>query len=262
MTLSPSNKTALDVRDLSVFYDRSDPALDHVSFQVSPGSITVVIGPNGSGKSTLIKAILGLIEYEGEVRLFEAAASQKQHEIGYVPQRYMFDVQFPITALEFVQLAQVHADKKEVTRVFSIVGAEKLITQQLRTLSGGELQRVLLARALVNKPKLLVLDEPEAGVDVGGEQTFYDLIETLAKQEQLSILLASHELDVVFAYADQVICLNKRMLCAGAPTKVLNQNTFAELYGKHVKFYDHGCASHDDQAKHHDHTQRRKQANV
>jgi zinc transport system ATP-binding protein len=119
------------------------------------------------------------------------------------------------------------------------IKAEHLYEKPLTALSGGELQRVLLARAFVHKPKLLILDEPEAGIDVGGEQTLYELLTDLVKKEGLTILTASHELDVVFEFTDQVVCLNRKLICKGKPKEVLNQSTFMKMYGKHISFYAH-----------------------
>lgn len=240
---------ALLVTNLTVMYPGyTHAAVEDVSFEVREHSITALIGPNGSGKTTVLKAVLGLLEFEGEIRVFGKPVSQMYQTIGYVPQRFSFDPTFPITVSEFVSLAHVRSagegSEAHVRHTLDSVNAESLEQRKLSTLSGGQLQRVLLARALVNDPTLLLLDEPEAGVDVGGEQTFYDLIEKLVERRQVTALIASHELDVVYAYAQQVICLNRRMLCSGKPRDVLNQETFEKLYGRGLKFYGHDHTVH------------------
>lgn len=256
-------KEALVVKNLTVKYPGyTHSAIDGVNFSVKENSIAALIGPNGSGKSTVIKSILGLIDYSGDIEVFGKPVQKMYTEIGFVPQRYSFDSTFPITVNEFISLAlesHMIASKKEkitnhhhsVKRVLNYVKAENLKTRKLSTLSGGQLQRVLLARALVHEPKLLLLDEPEAGVDVGGEQTFYELLEALVEEKKITALIASHELDVVYTYADHVVCLNKTVFCTGVPQKVLNQETFEKLYGRGLQFYGHH--EHKHLVEHSDH---------
>lgn len=237
---------AIEVKNLTVTYPhRTEPAVKDVSFDVPQDAITVLIGPNGSGKTTIIRSILGLIEYQGEVKIFGQSREKARHLIGFVPQRFNFDPRFPITVAEFIGLTLSSGASLKKVRSHYIdqglkrVGAYGLIQRRLNTLSGGQLQRVLLARALAFDPKLLILDEPESGVDVGGEQTFYDLLEELVDQKQLTALVASHELDVVYTYADRVVCVNQELLCTGKPHEVLDQETFVKLYGRGLKFYGH-----------------------
>lgn len=237
-------KPALEIDNLTVTYPGySHTAVDNVSFEIKKNSITALIGPNGSGKTTVIKAVLGLIDYQGEIQVFGRPIEVAYQQIGYVPQRFAFDPTFPLTVFEFVSLVLSSFSKKDVAakvrKTLDWVKASDLIERKLSSLSGGQLQRVLLARALVNNPKLLLLDEPEAGVDVGGEQTFYDLVEELVHKKEMTAIVASHELDVVYTYAQQVICLNRHLLCTGVPKEVLNQETFEKLYGRNLKFYGH-----------------------
>jgi ABC-type Mn2+/Zn2+ transport system ATPase subunit len=240
---------ALEVKNLTVKYSGdSQIAVEDVTFEVSPDTVAMLIGPNGCGKTTVIKAVLGLVGYDGEIKVFGEPVSKMYSKIGYVPQRFSFDRTFPITVFEFVSLVlATHSSKnlaRKVKQTLEYVGADTFAKKKMSTLSGGQLQRVLLARALVKDPKLLLLDEPEAGVDVGGEQTFYDLVERLVDQKNVTAIIASHELDIVYTYAQQVICLNRKMLCAGVPKKVLNQQTFEKLYGRGLKFYGHDHAHH------------------
>ncbi len=237
---------ALSISNLTVTYpSRRHPAIEDIFFTVAPGTITMLIGPNGSGKSTVMRAVLDLVAYEGEVRILGKPLHEVYREVGYVPQRFSFDEKFPITVDEFLNVSVSHyiPDRKQlresIHRALGEVGALGFRTQKLSALSGGQLQRVILARAIAHRPKLLLLDEPESGIDVGGEQTFYDLVQRLVKEEQMAVLVASHELDIVYTYANQVICINKRMFCSGVPREVLNQEMFMDLYGRHLRFYGH-----------------------
>jgi len=235
-------KSSLEINDLTIIYPGyAHAAIENVTFSVSEGTIAALIGPNGSGKTSIIRAILGLVDYKGEIKVFGKPIQKSRSLIGYVPQRFSFDPTFPITVFEFISMVLPTAKRSRqlVDEALQYVEGTDLIKRKLSDLSGGQLQRVLLARALVIKPSLLLLDEPEAGIDVGGEQTFYDLMEKLVKDENITALVASHELDIVYAYAQQVICVNRKMLCYGVPKDVLNQETFVELYGRGLKFYGH-----------------------
>lgn len=248
-TTSSKTPVPLTVQQVSVTYPGSaEPALSQVEFSIAPGTITVLIGPNGSGKSTLIKAILGLIPFQGQISIFGQSIHQPgASSIGYVPQRLELDLSFPVSVLEMLQFTQTTPDLARIKTVLNQVGAGELLSHPLAILSGGQLQRVLLARALINHPKLLVLDEPESGIDIGGEQTIYTLIQGLIKTQHISAIIASHELDIVYGYADQVVCLNQTMLCSGSPTESLTQATFEKLYGHSLKLYDHhqtNCPEH------------------
>jgi len=235
---------ALDVRDLTVRYPGvSRPAVEDVSFSVAPGEVVALIGPNGSGKSTLIKAVLDAVPHEGEVRIFGEPFARAWPLVGYVPQHFAFDRAWPITVLEVVRLPLAvrrrPAGRAVVLRALARVNAAELADRSLATLSGGERQRVLLARALVTDPRLLILDEPEAGIDVGGEQTLYELLADLAHRERLSVLVASHELDVVYQYTAKVVCINRRLICQGRPAEVLTAETLEAMYGRFITVYPH-----------------------
>jgi zinc/manganese transport system ATP-binding protein len=235
---------ALEIKNLSIKYPGySYLAVEDATFSIKKGQITALIGPNGSGKTTLLKEILGFVNYKGEIKVFDEPVKKMYGKIGYVPQRYSFDSTFPITVEEFLSLVLTKKTTKQarlqVSNVLELVEGKDLTKKRFSTLSGGQLQRVLLARALIKKPRLLLLDEPEAGVDVGGEQVFYDLLEKLVEKKKLTALVTSHELDVVYTYAEHVVCMNKKVFCTGAPKDVLDQNTFKELYGRDLRFYGH-----------------------
>lgn len=229
----------LSVKNLSVsFHGRA--VVDDISFELERGDILAVIGPNGSGKTTLLKAILGLVLYQGEVRW------ERRVRVGYVPQHFDFDRVFPITVHEAFLLRVAHgfwihsaAADEEIHTALRQVGADSLIDKRIGELSGGELQRVLIAYSLIGKPEILFFDEPATGIDIGGEETVYNLIHKLAHEAHLTVFLISHDLDVVYRHASAVLCLNRKMVCQGAPREVLTGDVLEKLYGKFAGAYEH-----------------------
>ncbi|MDE2183190.1 MAG: metal ABC transporter ATP-binding protein [Alphaproteobacteria bacterium] len=215
------NEPLIAATDLSV---RSGGTciLDHVSLAVSRREIVTLIGPNGSGKTTLLKAMLGLVGSEGRVTRREGL------RIGYVPQQFVRDASLPITVRRFLGLfAPQEAADAALARVAVTAAAER----QLTALSGGEMARVLLARAIAGRPDLLVLDEPLAAVDVSGEAALYHLIAEIRDELGCGVLLVSHDLHVVMAQADRVICLNRHVCCEGKAHAVVRDPAFLELFG-------------------------------
>ena len=209
------------------------------------GNICAVIGPNGSGKTTLLKAILGLIEIKaGEIEILGKKINEVLENISYVPQRFAFDKTFPITVAEFMELSfRKGVNKKIVNERLQEVDMLKFTNYLLGSLSGGQLQRVLIARSLLNNPKILFWDEPASGIDIGGEKTFYQLAKHLNEVHKITIILVSHELDIVYKFANQVICLNKKLICQGVPEKILTSESIKELYGP-VSLYKHEHLHH------------------
>lgn len=237
---------ALELNSVRVVYPRNAKASVYdISFGVKEGTITTLIGPNGSGKSTVIKAILGLVEYGGEIKVFGKEVARSYSKIGFVPQRVRFDDEFPVTVSEFVQMPMMLSGldhKNTISRMREVlveVGLAGFEKKMLSELSGGMMQRVLLARAIAPKPRLLIFDEPEAGVDVAGEQSLYELLKRMVDREKVTVLVASHELDVVYTYADTVVCINHSLVCTGKPKEVLNREMFEKLYGRELRFYGH-----------------------
>ncbi|MBF8280262.1 MAG: putative ABC transporter ATP-binding protein [Candidatus Magasanikbacteria bacterium] len=221
----------LTVEHLSVKFGQN-VIVDDVSFSIFEGQVLALVGPNGAGKTTLMRAVLGLVPYEGQVEWHEPAA------LGFVPQRLDFDRTVPLTVTEIFIAMRGRAI--DVPKALSLLGASHLAASRLGDLSGGELQRVMLALALSGKPKMLFLDEPASGIDVGGGETIYSLIHDLAERGRITVFLISHDLDVVFKFADEVLCINKNMLCRGVPTKVLTSGTLKQMYGEHVSHFSHG----------------------
>lgn len=234
-------KSILDVQQVAVRYQGAiQNAIENISFQLEEHSITALIGPNGSGKSTLLKAILGFLPHSGTIQINGKPISDQYHLIGYVPQRFQFDTTFPITVHEFLHLACTKRSfDHEIAELLNEVNMNNKQDSLLSSLSGGQLQRILLVRSLLQNPHLLILDEPEAGIDIGGEQSFYVLLEKLVKEKNLTVLIATHELDIVYAFAKNVICINRTLVCTGAPKDVLTKQMFQNLYGHHLKFYGH-----------------------
>jgi len=201
------------------------PILTGIDIDISPGEIVTLIGPNGAGKTMLVRSLLGLEPIDGgSVRRRDGLV------IGYAPQRFEVDRAIPLTVARFVALGRP-ADRAEVERVLADVGAGKLLRRQLSELSGGELQRVVLARALARRPSLLVLDEPSRGVDYAGEAELYTLIGRLRTDRGFGVLLVSHDLHIVMAQSDRVICLNRHVCCSGVPQQVAQHPEYARLFG-------------------------------
>ncbi|MEA3362233.1 MAG: zinc ABC transporter ATP-binding protein ZnuC [Thermodesulfobacteriota bacterium] len=219
--------------------------LENVNLKIGVGEILTIVGPNGAGKTTLLRVALGLQKpTSGTVK------RQPGMTVGYMPQRLHLDPTFPLTVKRFLALACKN-DFARVLALLSEVGAAHVIDSAVQTLSGGELQRVLLARSLVREPDLLVLDEPVQGVDVHGQVELYQLISRIREQRGCAVLMVSHDLHLVMAATDQVLCLNRHICCSGTPESVTNDPAFVELFGpaavQYMAVYVH------DENHHHGH---------
>jgi zinc transport system ATP-binding protein len=200
--------------------------LHNISLRLKSGEIMTLLGPNGAGKSTLIRVILGLLPPTTGTITHAPNLS-----IGYVPQKISLNPTLPITVKRFMQLYRPAQDK-EIIELLTLVNAGQLLNKSMQQLSGGEMQRVLLAQALQKKPQLLVLDEPTQGVDVKGQLVLYDLIEQARHQFNCGIIMVSHDLHLVMAKTDQVLCLNQHICCSGTPENVANHPEFISLFGQ------------------------------
>ena len=195
-----------------------------VSLEVEKGKIVTLIGPNGSGKSTTAKIALGIYkDIKGKVQKFT-------DKIGYVPQKISIDWTLPIRVSDFMTLT-MDLKEQEINDSLELTGVKHLKDNDLRNLSGGEFQRVLIARAISKKPDLLVLDEPVQGVDFKGELSLYELIKKISDELGCGILLISHDLHVVMSATDYVVCLNGHVCCSGTPQSVVNDSKYKELFG-------------------------------
>lgn len=233
-------KVAIEIKNLTYSFDEY-VALDDVSFDVHVGDIVAIIGPNGSGKTTLLKNITGLYTpSSGSVKLLDKNPKDVRKKIGYVPQKFEFDRKIPISVQEFMSLercGESEHSQTNITKVLKDVGLKKINNQKLGTLSGGQFQRVMIARALLHKKEILIFDEPSTGIDIKGEETIYDLIVSINKKYGTTCLIVSHELNVVSKYANHVICLNKKMVCYGSPEVVINPEVLKKLYGLGAGLY-------------------------
>ena len=220
--------------------------LDDVSASVPRGGSSAVVGPNGAGKTTLLLALLGSVPYRGRIRV-ETAGDGRAPRLGYVPQRLQFDRGLPMTVLDFLAMGiqrrplwlGIGARQRENARGFlASVRAESLERRPMGALSGGELQRVLLALALQQEPDLLVLDEPSAGVDVQGGLVFCELLERLRKERGFTQLMVSHDLATVTHHATHVILINRTFVAEGPPREVLTAENLSAVFGLHMGLAD------------------------
>ena len=219
-----------------------DVILKNVSIHIHCGELTVIIGRNGAGKSTLLKAILGEIEHTGNITFVDKKDNvTKKIKIGYVPQSINVERHMPTTVYDLFASCITHIpvflkkDKKiynEIKEHLRIFGAENLIDKSIGDLSGGELQRVLIAIATKPTPNLLILDEPVSGIDRNGIQEFYNIISKLKAEYDMSIILVSHDLELAKKYADKVILLDKEVIKEGTPNEVFNSLEFRNRFGE------------------------------
>ena len=199
--------------------------LKDVSLNISKRDFITVIGPNGAGKSMLLKCLLGF--YQADAGTIKRS---KELRIGYIPQHLSFDSSMPITTRRFLGLRK-HSDALELKKILHETGITQLAEKSLSVLSGGELQRVLLARSLLNNPELLVLDEPAQNLDISGQLAFYKLLEKIYSDRPLSILMVSHDLHLVMASTKRVVCLFHHICCSGEPQAVTKDPEFISLFG-------------------------------
>jgi zinc transport system ATP-binding protein len=223
----------LEVKNLKVVYENKI-ILNNINFSLSQGEILAIIGPNGAGKTTLLKAILGLIDYEGEIKYKGDLVKNRLKEIAYIPQKFDFDKNFPLTVKEFLSLST--SLNKEI---IDEIGIKNLMNKKLGELSGGQLQRFLIARALLKNSQLILMDEPTAGIDIEGEKKFYEILLHLNTNYQITLIFVSHEINLVYHFAKKVLCLNKDLLCYGEVKKELTEKTLKSLYGEEFIYQIH-----------------------
>jgi zinc transport system ATP-binding protein len=233
------------LRDVS-FIPEGQEVLKNISLELQKGQLTTLIGPNGAGKSTLLKILLGLLKPTSGTVHREGGL-----RIGYVPQKFTINPFLPLTVKDFLALFTKAKSPSSRNHVLEWVAAGHLYDHPFQKLSGGELQRVLLANALQNDPQLLVLDEPTQGLDIKGQKSFYELLHRLKSASPgLSILLASHDLYMVLQTSDTVICLQHHVCCMGAPHSVQEHPSYLKLFGESVHlglvpYTHHHSHSHD-----------------
>jgi len=225
------NKLILKVDKLNVELDK-EIIIDNLSFKVKEGEILTILGPNGAGKTVLLKTLLSIFPYQGKIKW------KKGIKIGYVPQRLPFIKDVPLSVKEFFKLKKI-SDKK-IKEILNLIGfKESFLSKKMGDLSSGQFQRILIGWSLIKNPEVLLFDEPTTGIDIGGEETIYELLTKLKKERKLTILLVTHDLSVVYRFSNYVICLNKCPICQGVPKKILSSGNLQRLYGEEVKFYQH-----------------------
>ncbi len=244
-----SDDLLLRARDVS--YRRGGQLiLDRVNFELQRGQITTIIGPNGAGKSTLTNIVNGLItQFDGSI---ERAAGLR---MGYLPQKVYVNTLMPLSVERLLRLTR-DATADEIARALAQTEVAYLRQRQVRSLSEGELKRVLLARTTLGNPDLILLDEPTSGVDVTGEIRMYELIGELRRQLDCGVLLVSHDLHLVMSQTDQVLCLNQHLCCSGRPESVSQHPEYLALFGRQaaeaIAFYAHHHDHEHDVSGHHD----------
>lgn len=229
--MADGNKV-LEVSKLRMAYD-GQAVIEGLTFSVAQRDILIVLGPNGAGKTTLLRGLLNLLPYEGEV-IWHA------RKIGYLPPQESLQRQGlpPLQLAEFFQLKT--SDIDSIKAMLSEVGLDaSFLSRQFNELSTGQFQRMMMAWSLLDNPDVLILDEPTSGIDIGGEETIYSLLHKFWQKQNLTILMVTHDLHVVWEYATQVLCLNRQQMCMGKPDEVLTPEQLKQLYGTGIKFYQH-----------------------
>ena len=227
-----NEKKILTVQNLQIAYE-DQQIISDLSFSVLQRDILIFLGPNGAGKTTLLRALQNLLPYQGSV-------SWNTQKINYLPPQEFLQRQNlpPLSIEEFYAFKTV--DLNSIKKMIADVGLEeRLLTHQFSELSTGQFQRMLIGWALLDNPDVLILDEPTSGIDLGGEETIYSLLHKFWQNQKLTILLVTHDLNIVWEYATQVICLNQQQVCMGTPDEVLTPEQLKTLYGTGIKFYKH-----------------------
>jgi len=226
----------LEVKNLNVSFGR-EKVIDHLSFEVRAGEILTILGPNGAGKTVLLRTLLGFLPYEGEI------IWQQKLKIGYLPQGLtQLNVKdFPLTVLNFFSLKNPIPSIEEMIKYLNLVGLEKnILSKTMGNLSGGQFQRMLLAWVLISHPQVIFLDEPETGIDIGGEETIYSLLYSSWQKEKLTIFLVTHDLNIVYKHSSYVLCLSRKgYQCFGTPKEILSPKMLEEIFGSEIKIYAH-----------------------
>ncbi len=233
----------LELKDISLTYRaKKNPLLWHVSFSLHTWQVLSIIGKNGTGKSSLLKIIAGIeTGYSGNLCLYT-------DKISYVPQKLSLEKSFPITVQEFFRIFNDVIDTKHLQKIVSLLKIKHLLSQNIHTLSGWEFQKVLITNALIWSPELLLLDEPTSGIDIVGEELFYEVIHEIQKIfPDLSIILVSHNIHLVYKHSTHVICLHENNFCChGTPAEVSTHPEVTKIFWKHFQVYEH-----DPHTKHH-----------
>lgn len=239
------SKTIIDIDDVSFSYNNL-LVLENISLKINKGEFIGIIGPNASGKSTLLKLILGLYKPDrGQIKVLNKSACDHTGDIGYVPQYHTFQRHFPFAAHDVVMTGHIKPksyftgyskeEKQETNSILEILEIDNIAKQQISELSGGQLQRMLIARALVSKPKILILDEPTANIDIKMGKDIFALLKNY--DENITIIIVSHDIAFISVYVDRVACLNKKLVCH--TTDSIDGETIKKLYTSQIKMINH-----------------------
>ena len=222
----------LKVKNLSVSFG-GDKIIDDLNFDLKNKENLIIVGPNGAGKSILLKALLGIIPFSGEIKWREGL------KVSYFPQNFFPAKELPLSVKEFFKFKK--APQNKIKESLKAVGLDDIsvLNKKIGFLSAGQFQRMMIAWSLVDEPHVLLFDEPTSGIDIGGEETIYNLLSEIEKKINLTMILITHDLNIVYKFADNVLCLNKKAICYGAPQSALSSESFHKLYGGEMKFYQH-----------------------
>lgn len=228
-----TNGKILEVKNLTInFGKEGEEVVSGLTFDLSVRGNLVIVGPNGAGKTVLIKALLGLVPYNGEIKWKE------EIKVGYVPQKFFPPKEIPLSVEEFFSFKKV--SRQEVEKALLSVGLDvSVLKKKIGFMSAGQFQRLMIAWSLADNPDVLIFDEPTSGIDVGGEETIYKLLAQIEKELNLTIIMVTHDLSVVYKFADNVLCLNRSAVCYGSPTDSITAEALEQLYGSDVKLYGH-----------------------
>lgn len=215
----------------------NQPLVENITFNIKPFDIITLLGPNGAGKTSLVRLLVGLVKpTKGEIQ------RHPELTIGYVPQQMNLKRSLPLTVERFLAAGRKSTDAQRV-EALQLAQAEHLIHKSVQVLSGGERQKLLLARALLGQPQLLVLDEPMQGIDLQGQEELYGLLYSIQKNQKISIFLVSHDLHIVMSESNHIMCINKHLCCSGSSAEIQNNPAFLKMFGlesaDHLAIYQH-----------------------
>ena len=225
------SENILEVKGLNISLG-GRAVIENLSFDLKEKENLVILGPNGAGKTVLLRALLGLIPFQGSVKWRPGV------KINYIPQRFFPPADFPVSVSDFLGFKGDFRGRAE--KMLSDVGlGREILAKKISDLSAGQFQRLLIAWSLCDSPDVVILDEPTTGIDIGGEETIYNLLHRIEEKIDITMILVTHDLNIVYKFSDKVLCLNKKMLCYGSPAEILSSKSLEELYKSDIKIYHH-----------------------